>query len=54
MTQHRTLWIALGAVLLLTFGILGFFGSEVYREAPPISSTAAPDLLAGTATTPWV
>jgi nitric oxide reductase subunit B len=36
MTQHRTLWIALGAVLLLTFGILGFFGSEVYRKAPPI------------------
>lgn len=34
--MHRTLWAALGAVLLGTFLILGFFGREIYRQAPPI------------------
>ena len=34
--QHRAYWIALGAVLLFAFGVLGFFGTEVYRKAPPI------------------
>ncbi len=32
----RRLWIALGAVLLGTFLVLGWFGREVYRQAPPI------------------
>ena len=30
------LWLGLGAVLLGTFTILGFFGREIYRQAPPI------------------
>ena len=34
--QRRPYWIALGAVLHVTFGVLGFFGTEVYRKAPPI------------------
>ena len=29
-------WLMLMSVLLVTFTILGFFGREVYRQAPPI------------------
>ena len=29
-------FVALGAVLLVSFLILGFFGREVHRQAPPI------------------
>jgi nitric oxide reductase subunit B len=36
MAEHRKGWIILGAVLFGTFLILGFFGREVYRQAPPI------------------
>jgi len=32
----RRHWIGLGATLLVSFLILGFFGVEVYRQAPPI------------------
>ncbi len=32
----KRLWIALAAVLVSTFFLLGFFGREVYRQAPPI------------------
>jgi len=32
-TKH---WIVLGASLLVAFSILGFFGREVYRQAPPL------------------
>lgn len=31
-------WFLLVTVLIVTFSILGFFGSEVYRQAPPIYS----------------
>jgi nitric oxide reductase subunit B len=34
--MNRKLWIGLSAVVLSTFGLLGFFGGEVYRKAPPI------------------
>jgi nitric oxide reductase subunit B len=36
--MHRTLWLwaALGAVLLGTFLLLGLFGREIYRQAPPL------------------
>ncbi len=36
MQGTRRLWIGLGAVLLGTFLVLGLFGREVYRQAPPI------------------
>jgi nitric oxide reductase subunit B len=36
MNTSRKLWLLLGAVLLGTFLLLGFFGREVYRQAPPI------------------
>ena len=34
--QHRRLWILFVAALFAAFFILGFFGREVYRQAPPI------------------
>ncbi|MGQ9425717.1 nitric-oxide reductase large subunit [Gilvimarinus sp. F26214L] len=36
MAEYRKLWWLLIAVVAVTFGILGFFGTEVYRKAPPI------------------
>ncbi|MDX5298483.1 MAG: nitric-oxide reductase large subunit [Gammaproteobacteria bacterium] len=36
MGEYRKLWWALIAVLGLTFCVLGWFGREVYRQAPPI------------------
>ncbi|WP_428820359.1 nitric-oxide reductase large subunit [Microbulbifer sp. MCCC 1A16149] len=36
MNKYYRLWWALIAVLGVTFGILGYFGKEVYRVAPPI------------------
>lgn len=36
MTKYYKLWWALIATLMITFGILGYFGMEVYRAAPPI------------------
>jgi nitric oxide reductase subunit B len=34
----KKLWLILGTVVLGTFLLLGFFGREVYRKAPPIPS----------------
>ena len=34
--NERRLWTALAAVLVGTFFLLGFYGREVYRQAPPI------------------
>jgi len=36
MENTRRLWWLLGAALLVAFTILGFFGRELYRKAPPI------------------
>ncbi|MFW5845719.1 MAG: cbb3-type cytochrome c oxidase subunit I, partial [Planctomycetota bacterium] len=33
---HRRLWLLLGGSVLIAFLILGFYGGEVYRQAPPI------------------
>lgn len=38
MGEYRRLWWTLIAVLMVTFGILGLMGAEVYRQAPPIPS----------------
>ncbi|HFC8517619.1 TPA: nitric-oxide reductase large subunit [Neisseria weaveri] len=35
MGQYKKLWFMLLAVLLTTFTILGYMGSEVYKKAPP-------------------
>ncbi len=36
MGNYRRLWLALIVTVAITFAILGYFGMEVYREAPPI------------------
>ena len=36
MSEYRRLWWLLLAVLVGTFALLGYFGNEVYRSAPPI------------------
>ena len=36
MGSYRKLWFLLIAVLAVTFSLLGYFGREVYRQAPPI------------------
>jgi nitric oxide reductase subunit B len=34
--SNKRLWIALVIVIIGSFTILGYFGSEIYRQAPPI------------------
>ncbi|MFZ5432167.1 MAG: nitric-oxide reductase large subunit [Calditrichota bacterium] len=34
--NYRKLWIAFILVVALSFGVLIYFGTEIYREAPPI------------------
>lgn len=34
--SYRKLWTSLAAVLVLSFVTLGYFGREIYRQAPPI------------------
>ncbi len=36
MSDNRNLWKVLGAVMLLSFGILLFLGREIYLTAPPV------------------
>lgn len=35
---YRRLWIAFSAVIVFSFAILGYYGRELYRQAPPIPS----------------
>jgi nitric oxide reductase subunit B len=42
--SHRKLWIAFTAVIIVSFGILGYYGREIYRQAPPVPARiATPD-----------
>ena len=34
--SYRNLWLSLIAVMGLSFLVLGYFGSEIYRQAPPL------------------
>ena len=34
--SYRKLWLSLSAVIVLSFLVLGYFGSEIYRLAPPL------------------
>ena len=36
MGQYKKFWFLLVAVLIGAFSILGYYGFEIYREAPPI------------------
>ncbi len=41
MGSYRKHWLALIAVLIVTFSLLGYYGREVYRQAPPIPDRVA-------------
>ena len=34
--SYCKLWLSLSAVIVLSFLVLGYFGSEIYRQAPPL------------------
>ncbi len=34
--SYRKLWLSLASVIALSFLVLGYFGSEIYRQAPPV------------------
>ncbi|HWH70477.1 MAG TPA: nitric-oxide reductase large subunit, partial [Candidatus Sulfotelmatobacter sp.] len=34
--SYRKLWLSLISVLALSFLVLGYFGTEIYRQAPPV------------------
>lgn len=34
--RYRKLWLSLTAVVVLSFAVLGYFGYEIYMQAPPI------------------
>ena len=36
MREYKKYWLALVAVLVVCFGILGYYGVEVYRSSPPV------------------
>lgn len=36
MREYKRLWWALLGVVAVTFSLLGYYGTEIYREAPPI------------------
>ncbi len=36
MANYKKLWWSLISILMLTFALLGYFGTEIYRQAPPI------------------
>ena len=39
----RRLWIGLAAVLVISFAVLGWIGSRIYQEAPPIPERVVSD-----------
>jgi nitric oxide reductase large subunit len=44
MGSYKKLWFTLIGVLIVTFSLLGYYGSEVYRQAPPIpAQVTTPD-----------
>ena len=34
--RYKKLWLGFAAVLIGSFAVLGYYGSEIYRQAPPI------------------
>src|SRR4051794_36073679 len=34
--SYRSLWVGLACVIVGSFAILGFYGRDVYRKAPPV------------------
>lgn len=34
--EHKKLWLSFSLVVIFSFAVLGYYGREIYREAPPI------------------
>src|SRR5437867_172087 len=34
--RYLTLWVSLFVVIVLSFAVLGYYGGEIYRQAPPV------------------
>jgi len=34
--KYLRLWVVLALVVAISFGTLGYFGAEIYHQAPPI------------------
>src|SRR2546425_10199936 len=34
--RYAKLWVGLSVVIITSFAVLGYFGREIYRQAPPI------------------
>ncbi|NLA24342.1 MAG: nitric-oxide reductase large subunit, partial [Bacteroidales bacterium] len=34
--KNKGLWVAFIGVLVISFGVIGYYGYEIYREKPPI------------------
>ena len=43
MGPYRKLWFTLIGILIVTFSLLGFYGGEIYRQAPPIPQQVVTD-----------
>jgi len=41
--RYKTLWVALGLTIGLSFFVLGYYGVEIYRQAPPIPERVVTD-----------
>ncbi len=42
--RYRGLWLGFAAVVIGSFAVLGYFGGEIYRQAPPVPDrVATPD-----------
>lgn len=37
--SYKKLWVSLILVLVISFGVLGYYGREIYRQAPPIPNS---------------
>ena len=43
MKNEKRLWLLLIAVVATSFGLLGFFGREIYRQKPPLPARVVTD-----------
>ncbi len=41
--QYRKLWLGLTSVIVISFAVLGFYGYEIYVQAPPVPNKVVDD-----------
>src|SRR5687767_11465048 len=34
--RYNRLWVCLSLVIVVSFALLGYYGGEIYRQAPPV------------------